>query len=83
MQVRLPSPSRLKDKELRDYLSQLVQALERTVEKLPETPFTKNRIVITNVSAGYVLDSSGAGLAELRAAFTALVRDLQASGKIA
>lgn len=83
MQVRLPSPNKIKDPDIRDYFNQLNQALERAFEKLPETPFTKDRIVITNVSAGYTLDSSSGTLAEVRAALTALIRDLQISGRIA
>lgn len=83
MQVRLPSPNRIKDLEIREYFNQLNQALERAFEKVGELPRTKDRIVITNVSAGYSFDSSGATLAEVRQVLTSLIRDLQASGEIA
>lgn len=83
MQVRLPSPNKIKDPDLKDYLNQLNQSLERAFGKLGELPRTKDKIVITNVSAGYTFDSSGATLAQVRQVLTALIRDLQASGEIA
>jgi len=85
LQVRLPSPNRIKDPDIKDYLNQLVQGLERAFDKVGELPRTKNRIVITNVSvsAGYTFNSSAATLDEVRQVLTALIRDLQISGEIA
>jgi hypothetical protein len=80
MRIRLPSPDRISDPELKAYLHQLVQALERALERLPETPFMKDRIVVSNVSVGYTFDSSGATLAETRAALTSLITKLQENG---
>lgn len=80
MRVRLPSPTEIKDPTTQVYLSKLVQALERALERLPETPFMKDRIKVTNVSTGYDFDSSGATLAETRAALTSLLVKLQESG---
>lgn len=87
MRVRLPTPDRknLKDKgmdELVEYLHNLIQALERALEKLPETPFTKNRIKVTNLTKQYTLDASAGTAADVRAVLATLLVDLQESGKI-
>ena len=87
MRIRLPTPDRrkLKDKdldELVDYLHNLIQALERALEKLPETPFTKNRIKVSNLTKQYTLDASTGSAADVRAVLGTLLADLQESGKI-
>lgn len=87
MRIRLPTPDRrkLKDKdldELVDYLHTLIQALERAIEKLPETPFTKDRIKVTGLTKQYTLDAAAGSAADVRAVLGTLLADLQESGKI-
>lgn len=87
MRIRLPTPDRrkLKDKDLEelvDYLHNLIQALERALEKLPETPFTKDRIKVTNLTKQYTLDAAAGSAADVRAVLGTLLVDLQESGKI-
>ena len=87
MRIRLPTPDRrkLKDKDLEelvDYLHNLIQALERALEKLPETPFTKDRIKVTGITKQYTLDAAAGTLADVRAVLGTLLVDLQESGKI-
>jgi len=83
MQIRLPSPTEIKDQDLRNYVSKLVQALERALAKLPETPFTKDRIVVTNLTKQYTLDATAGTLGDVRFVLGTLLRDLQDSGKVA
>lgn len=82
MRVRLPSPDNIQDQALREYLSQLVQALERVIEKLPETPFTRDRIKVSGLTKQYALDSAAGTLGDVRSVLGTLLRDLQDSGKI-
>jgi len=83
MRVRLPSPNNIQDQALREYLSQLVQALERAIEKLPETPFTRDAIKITGLTKTYSLDASAATLSDTRLVLGTLIQLLRDSGKIA
>ena len=62
MQVHLPTPTNVEDETIRKYLTSLVRDIERAFEKVPDTPFGKARIVVTNVSNGYAFDSSAATL---------------------
>ena len=84
MRVRLPQPnsSKLQDKELFEYINQLVQALERAFEKLPEQPFTQGRINVTNLTKLKSLDATSGTLADVRQVLGTLLVELQESGKI-
>lgn len=78
--MRLPSPNRLKDPEVREYLTQLVQALERQYSKHPEKPFTVNRIKAYDVTKQYVLSCGSVGITDAGRVLGTLLIDLQESG---
>lgn len=85
MRVRLPQPGdkvRKKNDEVFEYLTQLVKALEGIIERLPEQPFTRDRIVVTNNTKTYALDATAATLDETRKVLGTLLVQLQESGKI-
>ena len=87
MRIRLPQPPKRFKKEadleeLTEYLFKLIQALERTIERLPETPFTKDRIKVTGLTPQYTLDASAGTLADVRAVLGTILTQLQESGKI-
>lgn len=84
MQVRLPSPDNLKidDENLKRYLATLVQALERAIAKLPETPMTRGRIKVTNNTKTYAFDATADTLATTRLIVGTLIEQLQESGSI-
>jgi hypothetical protein len=85
MRIRLPSPPdkiKIKDKETFEYFTQLVQAIERLVERLPEQPFTKDRIVVSNLTKQTTLDASAGTLADVRSVLGTILVQLQESGKI-
>ena len=80
MRVRLPSPDRIEDPELRIYLSQLVQGLERALERLPETPFMSGQIKIQNLTEQYTLDASTGTLGDVRSVLGTIVNRLREAG---
>jgi hypothetical protein len=78
--MRLPSPDRLKDPEVREYMRQLVQAIERQFAKHPEKPFTKDRVKITGVTKQYAFDCTAGTLADVRQVLGTLIVDIQDAG---
>jgi len=85
MRIRLPQPPndlRKTDPEVFAYLTVLVQALERAIERLPEQPFTKDRITVTALSKQTSLDATAGTLADVRSVLGTLLVQLQESGKI-
>lgn len=85
MRIRLPQPPqalRESNKEAYDYLTVLVQALERAIERLPEQPFTKDRITVTALAKQTSLDATAGTLADVRSVLGTLLVQLQESGKI-
>ena len=83
MKIRLPTPPpTITDPEVLTYFRQLVQALERALERVPEAPFTKDRIKVTNLTKQYTLDSSAGTLGDVRSVLGTLLQDLQVSGKL-
>ena len=84
MKVRLPTPPKKfkEEEELLEYLTELVRALERAIEKLPETPFTRDRIKVTGLTKQYTLDSAAGTLADTRSVLGTLLVDLQQAGKL-
>jgi len=85
MRVRLPQPNKKfekKNDEVYDYLIQLVRAIEGVLERMPEQPFAKERIVVTNNTPTYALDPTTATLDETRKVLGTLLVQLQESGKL-
>lgn len=83
MRVRLPTPPpNIVDPEVLTYLRQLIQSLERAFDRLPEQPFTRDRIVLSNLTKQYTLDAAAGTLADTRSVLGTLLEDLQVSGKI-
>jgi hypothetical protein len=85
MRIRLPQPPqalRESNKDAYDYLTVLVQALERAIERLPEQPFTKDRITVTALSKQTSLDATAGTLADVRSVLGTLLVQLQESGKL-
>lgn len=81
MRVRLPSPDGLQvDKETLIYLNKLVQALERALEKVPETPFMKDQVKVTNLTEQYTLDASAGTLGDVRSVLGTIVNRLREAG---
>ena len=81
MRVRLPSPDNLGyDKELQTYLSKLVQALERALENVPDTPFMKDQVKVTNLTEQYTLDASAGTLGDVRSVLGTIVNRLREKG---
>ena len=82
MKTRLPTPpKKLKDNdELLEYLTELVRALERAIEKLPQTPHTRDRIKVSNLTKLYALDATAGTLADTRQILGTLLVDLQTAG---
>lgn len=78
--MRLPSPDRVKDPEVREYLSQLVKALERQFSKHPEKPFTKDRIKVTGVTKQYAFDCTAGTLADVRQVLGTFLVEAQETG---
>jgi hypothetical protein len=85
MRIRLPQPPsdiQKTDPEVYRYLTVLVQALERAIERLPEQPFTKDRIVVSNLTKQTTLDAAAGTAADVRAVLGTILVQLQESGKI-
>ena len=85
MRIRLPQPPsdiQKTDPEVYRYLTVLVQALERAIERLPEQPFTKDRIIVSNLTKQTTLDAAAGTAADVRAVLGTLLVQLQESGKI-
>ena len=85
MRIRLPQPPsdiQRTDPEVYRYLTVLVQALERAIERLPEQPFTRDRIAVTNLTKQTTLDAAAGTAADVRAVLGTLLVQLQESGKI-
>jgi hypothetical protein len=85
MRIRLPQPPsevQKTDPEVYRYLTVLVQALERAIERLPEQPFTKDRIIVTALSKQTSLDATAGTLADVRSVLGTLLVQLQESGKL-
>jgi hypothetical protein len=85
MRIRLPQPPsdiQRTDPEVYRYLTVLVQALERAIERLPEQPFTKDRIIVTALSKQTSLDATAGTLADVRSVLGTLLVQLQESGKL-
>lgn len=85
MRIRLPQPPsdiQKTDPEVYRYLTVLVQALERAIERLPEQPFTKDRIAVTNLSEQTSLDAAAGTLGDVRSVLGTLLVQLQESGKL-
>jgi hypothetical protein len=68
--------------ELELYTSKLVQSLERALSKLPERPFTKDRVKVTGLTKQYTLDSTAGTLADVRQVLGTLLQDLQETGAL-
>jgi hypothetical protein len=85
MRIRLPQPPqalRESNKDAYDYLTVLVQALERAIERLPEQPFTRDRITVSNLTKQTTLDAAAGTAADVRAVLGTILVQLQESGKI-
>jgi hypothetical protein len=82
MRTRLPSPDGLKiDKETLVYLSKLVQALERALERLPETPFMKDQIQASAAFTElYTFDPTTATLDDMRRVVATFFSRLRQAG---
>lgn len=80
MRVRLPSPTAIEDQKTREYLNTLVQALERALAKIPEGPFMRDRIKVTNDNPKFDLDVSAATLGEVRQVLGTLLTFMQDKG---
>jgi hypothetical protein len=81
--ARLPSPPKLQDPVLQEYLTRLVQALEKEHKVISTRAMTKDRIKVTGNTDAYTFDASAATLAELRNVVATLLTQLQRSGDIA
>ena len=80
--MRLPTPDNIKDQELKIYLTQLVQSLERALSKRPETPFHKDRIKVYDVTKQYTLSCASVGVTDVGRVMGTFLIQLQESGVI-
>lgn len=82
MKIRLPNPPNLEDKKLQEYLERLVKALENAFEKAPDTPFTRDRIKVTNLTKQFTFDATSGTLNDTRMVLGTILHQLQEAGKI-
>lgn len=80
--ARLPTPDKIKDQETKEYLTQLVQSIERQFKKFPEKPFHKDRIKIIGNTKQYAFDCTVGTLADTRQVLGTLIVQLQESGEL-
>lgn len=83
MSSRLPSPPKLDDPALHDYLVRLVQAIEHEIKLTTKRAMTKDRIKVTNNTPTYAFDASADTLATTRLVLATFLEQLQRSGDIA
>lgn len=82
MRIRLPSPTRIDDQNLKNYLSELVQALERALETVPDTPFMGAKINVTNLTEQYDLDAGAGTLGDVRSVLGTIINRLREKGVV-
>ncbi len=56
--VRYPETSRITDPELRNFLTELIRALEDRDQNIPNLPLSKNEVTVSVVGSTYNLSAS-------------------------
>lgn len=79
--VRLPvPPEAIEDPRVKEYLRQLIQALERQFLKHPEKPYMKDRIKVYDVTKQYTLSCASVGTNDVGQVLGTYLISLQEAG---